>query len=147
MTGVPAPELPPELAAQFALAADGTVLLRASRPAQGDAVIFPPRLYAGDRLDPTTEVLIPGDGRVNCLTRVRVRPPYGLPPGYVIGFVDLEAAPLRLFGLFAPEDADSLVPGSPVRLRLMPLGTDNDATPCLRPVFVPAAKPLTETRP
>jgi len=140
------PVLPPELAAQFAVDDNGVVRLRASRPDSGGDVTFPPRLYAGDGLEPATEVLIPGDGRVNCMTRVRVRPPYGLPPGYVIGFVDLDAAPLRLFGLFAPEDAESLSPGSPVRLSLMVLGTDNDAKPCLRPVFVPTPDHETESR-
>lgn len=132
-----APALPPELAAQYHVDADGRVLLRAVRSTSGGDVMFPPRKFSGPDLAPTEEMLLPGDGRVNCLTRVRVRAPYGLPPGYVIGFVDLDAAPLRLFGLF--DDGAALAPGSRVRLSLRPVGVDNDGNPCLRPVFIPAA--------
>lgn len=131
------PVLPPELVAQYHVDEAGRVLLRAARAAKGGEVLFPPRQFAGPDLAPTEQVLLAGDGRVNCLTRVRVRPPYGLPPGYAIGFVDLDAAPLRLFGLF--DDGTALAPGNRVTLRLRPLGVDNDGTPCLRPVFVPAA--------
>ncbi|TDK48085.1 Zn-ribbon domain-containing OB-fold protein [Antarcticimicrobium luteum] len=141
MTGTPsaaraAPELPPELARQFHVDAGGGVWLRAARCA--GAVVFPPRRYCGDALSDPEEVLLPGAGRVNCVTRVQVRPPYDLPQGYMIGFVDLDAAPVRVFGLFDPEDADAMAPGRPVSLTLKPLGTDNAGTPCLRPVFVAA---------
>ncbi len=129
------PVLPPELAAQYHVNASGEVLLRAVRAARGGDILFPPRQFSGPDLAPTEETLLPGDGRVSCLTRVRVRPPYGLPPGYVIGFVDLDAAPLRLFGLFDGEA--ELRPGHRVTLRLRALGVDNDGAPCLRPVFVP----------
>lgn len=138
MTTIPA--LPPELVAQYHVDADGQVLLRAVRSASGGEILFPPRQFSGPDLAPTEETLLPGDGTVNCLTRVRVRPPYGLPPGYTIGFVDLNAAPLRLFGLF--DDGSTLAPGSRVTLSLRPLGVDNDGNPCLRPVFVPT--PATE---
>lgn len=130
------PALPPELMAQYHVDADGRVLLRAVRAAKGGKVLFPPRQFSGPDLAPTEEMLLSGDGRINCLTRVRVRPPYGLPPGYTIGFVDLDAAPLRLFGLF--DDGMALAPGSRVRLSLRPIGVDNDGNPCLRPVFVAA---------
>lgn len=135
-----APVLPPELVAQYHVDDAGEVLLRAVRAADGGEVLFPPRKFSGPDLAPTEELLLPGDGRVNCLTRVRVRPPYGLPPGYVIGFVDLDAAPLRLFGLF--ESGMELSPGKRVTLSLQALGVDNDGNPCLRPVFVPAAADL-----
>ena len=131
-----APVLPPELVAQYHVDDAGKVLLRAVRAANGGEVLFPPSKFSGPDLAPTEEFLLLGDGRVNCLTRVRVRPPYGLPPGYVIGFVDLDAAPLRLFGLF--ESGAGLCPGKRVTLSLHALGVDNDGNPCLRPVFVPA---------
>ena len=134
------PVLPPELVAQSQVDDAGKVLLRAVRAAGGGEVLFPPRKFSGPNLAPTEELLLPGDGRVNCLTRVRVRPPYGLPPGYVIGFVDLDAAPLRLFGLF--ESGAELSPGKRVTLSLQALGVDNDGTPCLRPVFVPVPADL-----
>lgn len=141
MTSAPAmaqadPGLPPELAQQFHVDAAGEVWLRAARCAGG--VMFPPRRYCGTDLSEPEELLLPGAGRVNCVTRVRVRPPYGLPQGYMIGFVDLDAAPVRVFGLFAPEDAEAMTPGRPVTLTLKPLGTDNAGAPCLRPVFVAA---------
>ncbi|NML76870.1 hypothetical protein HHL25_22265 [Rhizobium sp. S-51] len=131
------PTLPPELMAQYHVEPDGRVLLRAVRSARGGEVLFPPRQFSGPDLAPTEELLLSGDGRVNCLTRVRVRPPYELPPGYMIGFVDLDAAPLRLFGLFDGET--ELSPGSRVALRLRAIGVDNDGNPCLRPIFVPAS--------
>ena len=131
-----APELPPELAQQFHVDAAGEVWLRAARCA--GEVVFPPRRYCGDALSEPEEVLLPGAGRVNCVTRVRVRPPYDLPQGYMIGFVDLDAAPVRVFGLFAPDAAEAMAPGAPVSLTLKPLGSDNDGSPCLRPVFVAA---------
>ncbi|TDE36307.1 Zn-ribbon domain-containing OB-fold protein [Antarcticimicrobium sediminis] len=141
MTGDPSaapvgPELPPELAQQFHVDSAGTVWLRAGRCAE--TVVFPPRRYCGDDMSDPEEVLLPGAGRVNCVTRVRVRPPYDLPQGYMIGFVDLDAAPVRVFGLFAPQDAGAMVPGRAVALTLQPFGTDNEGTPCLRPVFVAA---------
>ncbi len=71
------PKLPPELASQFHVDEAGEVWLRAARCA--GKVVFPPRRYCGADLSEPEEVLLPGDGRVNCLTRVRVRPPYDLP--------------------------------------------------------------------
>jgi uncharacterized OB-fold protein len=130
--------LPPELAAQYHVGSDGSVLLCAVSCGEGGEVLFPPRHFSGSELAPTKEVLLPSDGYVNCVTRVRVRPPYGLPPGYMIGFVDLAAAPLRLFGLFDPETEAEIKPGCRVVLRLRAVGVDNDGRPCLRPVFVPA---------
>lgn len=53
---------------------------------------------------------------------------------------DLDAAPLRLFGLF--ESGAELSPGKRVTLSLQALGVDNDGTPCLRPVFVPVPADL-----
>jgi uncharacterized OB-fold protein len=142
MTEQSKPVLPPELVAQYHVDGAGKVLLRAVRAAHGGEVLFPPRQFSGPDLAPTEEMLLPGDGRVNCLTRVRVRPPYGLPSGYAIGFVDLDAAPLRLFGLFDSEAR--LMPGNRVTLCLRPLGVDNDGNPCLRPVFVPVADGINE---
>lgn len=131
-----APELPPELAQQYHVDAAGAVWLRAARCS--GTVVFPPRRYCGADLAPPEEVLLPGAGRVNCITRVRVRPPYDLPQGYMIGFVDLDAAPVRLFGLFSPDTAEDMAPGRAVSLTLERLGTDNTGAPCLRPVFVAA---------
>lgn len=130
------PLLPPELAQQFHVDEAGEVWLRAARC--GGEVMFPPRRFCGTDLSEPEEVLLPGAGRVNSITRVRVRPPYDLPHSYMIGFVDLDAAPVRVFGLFDPEEAEAMAPGRPVALTLKPLGTDNDGHPCLRPVFVTA---------
>ncbi|WP_180900622.1 Zn-ribbon domain-containing OB-fold protein [Martelella soudanensis] len=131
------PSLPSELHRQYHVDAAGRVWLRAGRCTGEGGIVFPPRRFCGDLSEPD-EQLLPSDGKVNCITRVRVRAPYGLPQGYMIGFVDFDAAPLRIFGLFDPETADDIAPGSPVRLILKPLGVNNDGAPCLRPVFVAA---------
>lgn len=127
--------LPPELDRAYRLD-DGPgekVVLLASRCA--NRLSFPPRAYCGESLDAPQQVEVRAVGRVYCYTIVRVRPPYGLPTPYAVGYVDIDNADLRIFGLFDEEIAADLALGMPVELRARMMGVDNSGAACLRPVF------------
>ncbi|MCC7167694.1 MAG: OB-fold domain-containing protein, partial [Rhodospirillales bacterium] len=113
------------------------LMVIASRDPATDEPVFPPRPYGGDTLAELERMEFAGKGRIYAFTVIRVKPPYGLPAPYAVGYVDLDQAPLRLFGLFAPERVDRLAVGLPVVLRARALGFDNLERPCLRPVFEP----------
>jgi len=78
-------------------------------------------------------------GTLYTYTVVRVRPPYGLPSPYAIGYVDLDDNGLRVLALLAPESLDKLEIGMRLRLAVGQLGCDVGGAPCLRPYFEPAA--------
>ena len=77
-------------------------------------------------------------GRLYTYTVVRVRPPWGLPRPYGLGYVDLDDCGLRVLGLLAPEDLEDLTIGRPLRLAVGELGCNLSGDPCLRPFFEPA---------
>ncbi|MFA7242447.1 MAG: OB-fold domain-containing protein [Sulfuricellaceae bacterium] len=79
-----------------------------------------------------------GRGRIYSYTVIRTRPPFQLPEPYAVGYIDLAASGLRVFGLFHPEAIEQLRIGMPVALEEIPLGINNDGQLCLRPVFSPA---------
>jgi uncharacterized OB-fold protein len=64
-----------------------------------------------------------GRGTVYASTVVHVPAPVGIKPPYAYGLVDLEDAPLRVFGLFSG-DAKSFKPGARVSLVIEPLRRD-----------------------
>jgi uncharacterized OB-fold protein len=77
-------------------------------------------------------------GTLFTFTVVRVRPPWGLPSPYGVGYVDLDGSGLRVFGLLSPDALDNLKIGMPLRLAMGQMGCDVRGNPCLRPYFAPA---------
>ena len=70
-------------------------------------------------------------------TIVRMKPPFGLPAPYAVGYVDLPADGLRIFALLDPT-IDAYRIGMPLALTSGPLGVDLAGAPCARPFFTPA---------
>lgn len=77
-------------------------------------------------------------GKLYTYTVVRVRPPYGLPSPYGIGYVDLDGSGLRVLGLLSTGALDNLEISLPLRLAVAEMGCDMRGNPCLRPYFEPA---------
>jgi len=96
---------------------------------------FPVRSYCPECLEPMEVVPLSGRGHVYAFTTVRRRAPLGLPEPYAVGYIDLDDAPLRIFGLFAADAVEGLKTDIKVDLRVTALGHDNSGEPCLRPVF------------
>lgn len=74
-------------------------------------------------------------GKLYTYTVVRVRPPWGLPRPYGLGYVDLDNCGLRVLGLLGPDVLEDLKIGLPLRLSVGKLGCDFRGNPCLRPFF------------
>lgn len=127
--------LPPALSDAFSDGADGCGL-RIGRCPRTGRVFFPAPLYCPCCLAPPQRAVISGRGTVHAFTVVRTKAPFGLPEPYAVGYVDLLAADLRVFGLFAPESLPSLRPGVAADLTVRPLGRDAAGRPCLRPVYM-----------
>ena len=128
--------LAPGLEQVFRQDADGCRLL-AARCRLSGRLFFPAPAYCPCCLEAPETVPLSGRGSIHAFTVVRIKAPFGLPEPYAVGYVDLEAAPLRVFGLFPPQAIADLRTGLAVDLTLMPLGLDNVGQPCLRPVFRP----------
>ncbi len=77
-------------------------------------------------------------GKLYTYTVVRVRPPWGLPRPYGIGYVDLDGSGLRVLGLLSPDALEKMEIDLPLRLAVGEMGNDLRGKPCLRPYFVPA---------
>ena len=77
-------------------------------------------------------------GSLYTYTVVRVKPPWGLPRPYGIGYVDLDHGGPRVLGLLAPDALADLRIGQRLRLAVAPLGVALRGNPCLRPFFEPA---------
>lgn len=131
-------DLPEGLKASFAADGDGCRLVAGRCPRTG-RVFFPAPAYCPCCLEPPERLAVSGRGRVHAFTVVRTKAPFGLPEPYAVGYVDIDEADLRVFGLFAPETVAALEAGSEVDLALRKLGTDAAGRPCLRPVFTMGA--------
>lgn len=84
-------------------------------------------------------------GTLYSYTTVRVKPPLGLPQPYSVGYIDLDNAPLRVFGLLDCSDEAACTIGATVKLKVGELGVNRDGAPCLRPYFAPDSRnPLQE---
>lgn len=102
--------------------------------------LYPRPDFCPDCLQPAQRRLVGGSGRIYSYTVIRTRAPYQLPEPYAVGYIDLDASDLRVFGLFHPQATEALQVGLPVSLSVLPLGVDNDGKPCLRPVFGKSVK-------
>lgn len=114
---------------------DGSCRLLAARCPRSGRVFFPAPAFCPCCLEPPETAPLSGDGRIHAVTHIRTKAPFGLPEPYAVGYIDLETAPLRVFGLFAPCPPESLQPEAVVELVALPLGVDNQGQACLRPVF------------
>jgi uncharacterized OB-fold protein len=123
IAGAAAAEAAPFMPDLFEIAADGSASLLGGRCAKCGAHSFPRRSicsHCGPGPDVETTKL-DGHGRVYASTVVSVPSPVGLKPPYAYGYIDLDDAALRVFGLFAKADALGLQPGTPVQLVAEPL--------------------------
>jgi uncharacterized OB-fold protein len=82
---------------------------------------------------------VSGTGTIYASTVVHVPSPAGLRPPYAIGYVHLDAAPLRVFALFTSVDPRELVPGARVDMVIEPLRVSADGTPLVSHRFRPTA--------
>lgn len=98
---------------------------------------FPRPRYCRTCLDTPEEVVLGGEGAIYTYTVIRVKPPLGLPSPYAVGYIDLAETGLRIFCLLDPDAVDTLRIGSPVTLKVAPLGHGVDGSPRLRPYFTP----------
>lgn len=85
------------------------------------------------------EAAISGTGVIYASTVVHVPSPAGLKPPYAYGYVQLDAAALRVFALFTTVDPHQLVPGSRVEMVLGLLRTDADGNELIAHKFRPLA--------
>jgi uncharacterized OB-fold protein len=83
------------------------------------------------------EVLLSNQGTLHSFAVVRVKPPFGLPLPYSLGYVDLKEDGLRVISLIDPETIDDLEIGMELILRVSELGDDGKGNPCLRYMFTP----------
>ena len=103
-----------------------------------DRAFFPRPPRCPHCLGEVQEKNLGSTGRLYTYTMVRVKPPWGLPRPYGLGYVDLDDSGLRVLGLLAPEALERAEIGLPLRLAVGELGCDISGTPCLRPFFEPA---------
>ena len=83
------------------------------------------------------EVLLSKQGTLHSFVVVRVKPPFGLPLPYALGYVDLKDDGLRVISLIDPQAVDNLEIGMNLTLRVTELGDDGKGNPCLRYMFTP----------
>jgi uncharacterized protein len=101
---------------------------------------FPRPKYCRECLGPSEEIVLGGKGKIYSYTVIRVKPPLGLPSPYAVGYIDLKENGLRIFCLLDPAAVDALHIGSPVALKVAPLGCGVDGAPRLRPYFTPVSR-------
>ncbi|MFQ6079216.1 MAG: Zn-ribbon domain-containing OB-fold protein [Thermodesulfobacteriota bacterium] len=96
---------------------------------------FPRPKYCPRCLASVEEISLGSEGTIYSYTVVRIKPPFGLPQPYSVGYVDMGEGDLRVFCLLDPAAIKQLRIGSPVRLVVGPLGHDGRGAPRLRPYF------------
>lgn len=84
-----------------------------------------------------SRVTLSGDGVVYASTVVRVPSPVGIRSPYSYGYVDLDAAPLRVFALFGSQCLPPPQPGTRVRLVTEPLCSEKTGQVLFSHRFVP----------
>jgi len=101
---------------------------------------FPRPIYCPQCLGPVEGHPIGSRGRIHVFTVVRIKPPFGLPQPYAVGYIDMEENGLRIFSLLDPLKVDELAVGQEVVLSVGVLGHDGKGVPRLRPYFTPVKK-------
>lgn len=100
-----------------------------------DRKYFPTPTVCPQCLKPVRSVRLSRKGTIYSFTVIRIKPPFGLPQPYAVGYVDLEEDNLRVIGLLDPEKIDMFSVGKPVTLSVAPIGLDRSGQPCLRYFF------------
>jgi len=129
--------LAPVVPGLYAANAQGELELTGAFCAACQRYAYPCVEHCPECLQPTERKPVGGKGKIYSYTVIRTRPPFNLPEPYAVGYVDLAASGLRIFGLFHPQAIEQLRIGMSVVLKEIPLGINNDGQPCLRPVFSP----------
>jgi uncharacterized OB-fold protein len=83
------------------------------------------------------EIELGSRGTLYSHTVIRVKPPFGLPQPYAVGYVDLADSDLRVFSLLDAAAIDRYTIGQALKLAVGAIGHDGDGNPCLRPYFMP----------
>ncbi len=96
---------------------------------------FPKPAVCPHCLEPVQDAELSPFGTLHSFTVVRVKPPYGLPQPYAVGYVDLEGDNLRVFGLLDAGMIPNLAIGQRVVLDIAPIGVDSAGKECLRYYF------------
>ncbi len=78
---------------------------------------------------------LPRRGTLYSYTVVRMKPPFGLPAPYAVGYVDFAGVDLRVFMLLDPDVIGTLRIGMKLEITSGPLGIDLSGHPCIRPYF------------
>ena len=98
---------------------------------------FPVSMICPKCMGELQEIDLSTEGKVYTYAILRVKPPWGLPSPYAVGWVDLEADGIKVFSLFDPSNLKNLGIGKRVTLRVGEMGVGNDRKPCLRYWFTP----------
>lgn len=98
---------------------------------------YPRPQYCPSCLEAVESRKVGGRGTVHSFTVVRTKPPLGLPQPYCVGYVDLDASGLRVFGLLDPDRVEDVELGTRVRLTVRSMGHDGRGAARLRPCFTP----------
>lgn len=113
-----------------------TTRLLGSRCGDG-RMLFPRTALCPDDGRATDPIELPTRATLYSFTVVRLKPPFGLPAPYAVGYVDLVGVDLRLFMLLDPAATDKLRIGMTLAPSSGPLGVGLDGAPCIRPYFTP----------
>lgn len=128
--------LPPPFALGMFTGVGAATRLLGSRCGSG-RLLFPRAAWCPCDGLPTDPVELPARATLYSYTVVRMKPPFGLPAPYAVGYADLLGIDLRLFMLLDPAAIDALRIDMPLALTSGPLGVDLTGAPCIRPYFTP----------
>ncbi|MDP6734135.1 MAG: OB-fold domain-containing protein [Gammaproteobacteria bacterium] len=129
-TAPPKAELPPVAECIFTPSKDGFELVGAYCTIC-ETYFFPMREHCSNCLGTTVQARLGSRGRVYSFTVVRTKPPFGLPQPYGVAYIDLNAMPLRVFGLLDVSQLGQVQIGAPVRLSVASMGVNIAGQPCL----------------
>jgi len=128
-------EIPPIEKGLYRSGADGALVLTGTRCPDCDRAFYPALAICPDCGTEAVSADLGSTGVIYSQTTIRTRPPFGLPQPYSVAYLDLEAAPLRIFALLDPAEAGAFRIGDRVTLSVAPIGDDGKGNARLRPYF------------
>lgn len=131
-------EAAPPFAPGVYTGAGATARLIGSRCGACGATAFPRQDVCPHDGGAMANIELPRTGTLYSATVVRVKPPFGLPRPYAVGYVDLDWDGLRVFALLDPLRIGDYAIGMRLAMTSGPMGVDLDGAPCERPYFTPA---------